>query len=110
MTAPATTLILTPTGHLLLTPSEDDTPALPEELQHRLEQAFHQSTGHGLLELGLREVSTVLPPAFAFWRAFAARYVTALCMTSDIADQKTSAASGKATPVPVPSKDDLESL
>jgi hypothetical protein len=69
-----------------------------------------QPPGHGLLELGLREVGTVLPPAFAFWRDFAARYVTALCMTSDTADEKTSAASETAALVPEPSKDDLDNL
>jgi len=110
MTTPATTLILTPTGHLLLTPLEDETQALPEELQQRLGRAFHRSTGQGLLELGLREVGTVLAPAFAFWRDFAARYVTALCMTSDVADEKTSAASATAASVPAPSKDDLDNL
>jgi hypothetical protein len=52
----------------------------------------------------------VLPPAFAFWRDFAARYVTALCMTSDTADEKTSAASETAALVPEPSKDDLDNL
>src|SRR5690348_6015573 len=107
MTAPASNLSLTPAGHLFLVPTEDETPALPAELQHRLEQAFHQGAGHGLLDLGLREVGTVLPPAFAFWRDFAARYVTALCMTPDFAEDKTSAASKTAAPVPVLSKDDL---
>jgi superfamily II DNA or RNA helicase len=108
MTRPATTFILTPAGHLVLAPSEE-TPALPEELQHRLEQAFHRTAGHGLLDLGLREVGTALPPTFAFWRDFAARYVTTLCMTSDTSDEKESAASGAALSVPAPSKDDLDS-
>ncbi|HEY6926005.1 MAG TPA: DEAD/DEAH box helicase, partial [Steroidobacteraceae bacterium] len=98
MTVPATTLILTPAGHLLLTPAQDETPGLPEELQHRLEQAFHQSTGQGLVELGLREVGTVLPPNFAFWRDLAARYIIALCMTPDTAA------------VPAPSQEDLDNL
>src|SRR3569833_1833536 len=112
MADPATNLILTPAGHVLLSPSEDDTATLPETIQHRLQQAFSQSAAHGLLELGLREVGTVLPPTFAFWRDFAAHYVTALCMTSDVADDKTSAASGKVAPAPVPapSQEDLDNL
>ena len=112
MTSPATNLILTPAGHLLLAPSEGDSSPLPESLQHRLEQAFSQSAAHGLLELGLREVGTVLPSTFAFWRDFAAHYVTALCTTSDIADDKTSAASGRVAPAPVPapSQEDLDNL
>ncbi len=110
MTAPATKLSLTPAGHLLLIAADDETPALSEDLQHRLEQAFHRGGGHGLLELGLREVGTVLPPAFAFWRDFGARYVAALCMTPDASDQKTSGTGAKAAPVPVPSKDELDNL
>jgi non-specific serine/threonine protein kinase len=73
--------VLTPHGHLVLAPTEDARP-LPGELSDRLESAFARGAGHGLLELGIREVGTPLPAEFAYWRDFAGRYVTALC-TSD---------------------------
>jgi non-specific serine/threonine protein kinase len=73
--------VLTPHGHLVLAPS-DDVSALPGDLSRRLESAFARGAGHGLLDLGIREVGTALPAEFAYWRDFAGRYVTALC-TSD---------------------------
>ncbi|MGH6635026.1 MAG: hypothetical protein ACRED0_02435 [Gammaproteobacteria bacterium] len=69
---------LTPQGCLALSPAED-APVLAGELAARLEKAFARGSGHGLLQLGAGEVETILPPAFAYWREFGARYVTALC-------------------------------
>lgn len=58
------TLVLTPSGHLVLAPSTD-APSLPEDLQRRLQESFGRTPGRGLLDLGLREVGTALPPVFA---------------------------------------------
>src|SRR5580692_3756591 len=99
------TPVLTPSGHLVLAPSTD-APALPEDLQRRLQESFGCAPGRGLLDLGLREVGTALPPVFAFWRDFAARYVTALCTSShEVSDGEVPIAR-----VAAPSKDDLDSL
>ena len=73
--------VLTPQGHLLLAPA-DGAPILPDTMRDRLEPAFERGAGHGLLELGIREVGTALPPEFAYWRDFAGRYVTALCTSA----------------------------
>jgi len=73
--------LLTPQGHLLLTPDPDAT-SLPAALQQKLADYFAISVGHGLLHLGAAEVDTVLPPALAWWRDFAARFVTLLCATA----------------------------
>jgi superfamily II DNA or RNA helicase len=70
--------IITPQGHLVLAPA-DDVRTLPGNLRERLETAFERGVGHGLLELGIREIGTALPADFAYWRDFAARYVTTLC-------------------------------
>ena len=74
--------LLTPQGHLRLVLTEDS-PSLPEPLHERLLGAFARGAGHGLLQLGASEVGVALPPALAWWRDFAARYVTALCATPD---------------------------
>lgn len=79
---PALSLVLTPQGHLRLLP-DPDAPPLAPDLTGRLEAAFERGSGHGLLALGAREVGTVLPPAFAYWRDFATRQVTALCATPE---------------------------
>lgn len=73
---------LTPLGHLCLMPAAD---ALPLEagLAARIEHAFAAGAGHGLLHLGAAEVTTALPPVWAWWRDFAARYVTALTATPE---------------------------
>lgn len=75
-------LQLTPRGHLLVG-VESDAPPLSDALSDRLAAAFAQGAGHGLLHLGAAEVATALPPLWAFWRDFAACYVTALTATPD---------------------------
>ena len=73
---------LTPKGHLQFG-AEPDAPLLSEALAERLAAAFARGTGHGLLHLGAAEVTTALPPLWAFWRDFAARFVTALTATPE---------------------------
>ena len=85
MTAVAPSLVLTPHGHLRLAPSPDAQP-LSEDLQQRLTADFDRGTGHGLLQLGGGEVATALPAVFAYWREFAARYVTAVCTSAQVAE------------------------
>ena len=75
-------LRLTPQGHLHLAP-DADAPLLHHDLHTRLATAFGCGSGHGLLLLGANEPTTVLPPVWAWWRDFAARYVTALCSTPE---------------------------
>lgn len=78
---------LTPHGHLVLAPAADAR-ALTDDLQRRVEQAFERGAGQGLLDLGLREIGTALLPVFAFWRDFAARYVTTLCVSAEAPDSE----------------------
>ena len=70
--------VFTPLGRLSLIHA-DDAPLLDAAAAGRLQQAFARGSGHGLLQLGAGEVATALPPVFAYWRDFAARYVAALC-------------------------------
>ena len=70
--------LLTPHGHLLLAPDSGAAP-LPADVLQRVTEAFALGAGHGLLHLGAAEVGRILPPAWAWWRDFAARYVSALC-------------------------------
>ena len=74
--------LLTPQGHLRLIPDAESA-ALPAALHNRLTAAFARDAGHGLLQLGAGEVGCALPPVLAWWRDFAARYVTALCATPE---------------------------
>ncbi len=73
---------LTPHGRLRLVP-DSDAPPLPAALAQRVIDAFARGSGHGLLHLGAAEVGSILPPSWAWWRDFAARYVTALCATPE---------------------------
>src|SRR5436190_3303354 len=66
----------------MLQPAEDAV-VLDENLAHRLIDAFARGSGHGLLQLGAGEVKTELPPVFVYWKEFASRYVTALCLLPD---------------------------
>ena len=71
-------LRLTPHGRLLSETTED-APILDERIARRLAAAFALGSGHGLMQLA-GEVGRVLPPAFVWWRDFAAGYVSALCV------------------------------
>ena len=72
-------LRLTPSGHLVAE-AADDAPELDAATAARLADAFAHGSGPGLLQLGAGEVGHILPPAFVWWRAFAARYVATLCL------------------------------
>jgi non-specific serine/threonine protein kinase len=99
--------VLTPHGHLFLAEEEDAT-ALDAAVAQRMLESFSRGSGHGLLQLGAGEVGTALPAVFSYWREFAARYVTALCMHPD-AYSDTTADSRLALPVaPVPPPPDAE--
>ncbi|MBW4047503.1 MAG: DEAD/DEAH box helicase [Proteobacteria bacterium] len=76
------TLHLTPHGHLQWAEEPDAAP-LAEALSERLLAAFANGTGRGLLHLGAAEATTALPLLWAFWRDFAARYVTGLTATPE---------------------------
>ena len=96
-------LCLTPHGRLVIV-SDAGAQQLDGGLAERLQQAFERGSGHGLLLLGVDEAGTTLPPVFAWWREFGARYVTALCtqLESDTAHHKIRVAA--------PSHEDLEGI
>ncbi len=84
------TLALTPRGHLLLArddgaASTAEAASATEELTQQITQAFARGSGHGLLQLGARNVGQALPPVLAWWRDLGARYVTAVCHTTPAA-------------------------
>lgn len=56
-----------------------DAHELPADVAARLSGAFERGCGDGLLQLGACELTTALPPELAFFRDFAARYVTGVC-------------------------------
>jgi len=70
--------VLTPHGRLIVE-RDEDAPALDAELAQRMEGAFTRGSGHSLLALGADEIGVALPPAFSFWREFAALYLTGVC-------------------------------
>jgi superfamily II DNA or RNA helicase len=70
-------LRLTPHGRLLLEDAAD-APDLDARVAARLIEAFAEGPGQGLVQLGAGEVGQHLPPAFMWWRDFAARYVGAM--------------------------------
>ncbi|MGG5890771.1 DEAD/DEAH box helicase [Falsiroseomonas sp. HC035] len=88
-------LRLTPHGNLVCEPRAD-APGMDQAVADRLQKAFARGSGDGLLRLGAGEVGTALPPVFAWWRDFAARYVAALCV--EAAGAEDSAALPKVSP------------
>ncbi len=93
---------LTPQGRLLIETAED-APVLDSPLAKRLLDAFGQGSGIGLMQLGACEVGLALPPAFAWWRDFAARYVGEICARAS--DATTGASALHALPAAPPPDD-----
>ncbi len=97
-------LRLTPHGHLL--PDQaGDAPSLDETIAARLADAFARGSGPGLLQLGAGEVGQALPPVLAWWRGFAARYVTSLCLhATSVNEDLASLPALAAIPAPQPAE------
>jgi superfamily II DNA or RNA helicase len=93
-------LRLTPQGHLLAEPAAD-APSIDDRTAARLVEAFAQGSGYGLVRLA-GEIGQTLPPAFVWWRGFAARYVASLCLQSTSANALSH--------IPPPAEAELASL
>ena len=89
-------LVFTPAGHIMaveLTAEKSDaqndcSAEIVDGRLKRVAKAFAAGQGEGLFVLATERFDGSLPPSFAYWRDFAARYLTALCHTPDGADAK----------------------
>ena len=77
-------VILTPHGLLLVENAPPPSPWLEVESGRRVAAAFAESAARGLLRLGTRELNATLPPAGAWWRELARRFLTQLCHTAGL--------------------------
>ena len=83
-------LVLTPLGHLLAVElTEGAVEVAPDAARagrtDRLAKAFASSQAEGLFALAAERIESPLAPSLAYWRDFAARYITELCHTPEIA-------------------------
>ncbi|MDD5101064.1 MAG: DEAD/DEAH box helicase [Syntrophales bacterium] len=76
---PNSTLALSPSGQVVFLSDGGDGPALSDTAAARIGDAFHEGAAAGLLHLATAELTTLLPPDFAFWRDFSRRCLTRLC-------------------------------
>lgn len=98
---PMPTLTLTPSGQVVFLPDGCDGPALPDSIAARIGDAFQEGAAAGLLHLAAEELTTPLPPDFAFWRDFSRRCLTRLCRSEAVESEGTDSAT------PSPSREDL---
>jgi len=76
---------ISPHGELVLEAAEPGEPLpLPDGFASRMAGAFARGAGHALVELGTREIGSVLPPAYGFWRDLAVRFVTVVCTSAEV--------------------------
>ena len=97
-------VILTPHGLLLVENAPPPSPWLEVETGRRVAAAFAESAARGLLHLGTRELNAALPPAGAWWRELARRFLTQLCHTAGLEQAQELAA------LPPPAEADLAAL
>jgi len=75
---------ISPHGDLVLQAGESgEMIQLPQEFAERMARVFQRGAGHALLELGSREISSILPPVYGFWRDLAVRFITTVCTSSE---------------------------
>jgi non-specific serine/threonine protein kinase len=55
----------------------------PDGRMSKVLRAFARSQGEGLFALATEKLETALAPSVTYWRAFAGRYLTELCRTTD---------------------------
>lgn len=77
-------LVVTPVGHLRCRPLAAPQAPSDATLELIASRFGKDGAGAGLLRLAAEKVGTGLPPAFAFWRDFATRYLADLCHTPDL--------------------------
>ena len=78
-------LALTPVGHIVTREFDGRSADPTQAWLKRAATAFTDSQGAGLFALAATRPTASLPPAAAFWRDLAGRYLTALCRTPDLA-------------------------
>jgi SNF2 family DNA or RNA helicase len=86
-------LAFTPSGRLTSVEVTAEASALFDEVPdeetasrlRKVAEVLGASQGQGLFLLATEEFGSALPPAFAYWRDFATRYLTALCHSPAIA-------------------------
>ncbi len=97
-------VILTPHGLLLVESAPPPSPWAEVETGRRVAAAFGESPARGLLHLGTRELNSALPPAGAWWRELARRFLTQLCHTGGLEQARELAA------LPPPAEAELSAL
>jgi hypothetical protein len=102
----ACTLALTPSGRLTLVPAAD-APPVPAPLASRLLADSALGPGPLLLGLGAGQVGVALPPALAWWRDLAVRYLSTLCTLPEAAEHQTEQPAGRVRP---PDAGELQAL
>jgi len=81
---PNSTLALSPSGQVVFLTDGGDGPALSDMAAARIGGAFHEGAAAGLLHLATAELTTLLPPDFAFWRDFSRLCLTRLCRNAAV--------------------------
>ena len=104
-------LAFTPSGRIIAVESTAEKPdgfdgTSADWMDGRLKKvanAFAAAQSEGLFLLATERFDGPLPPSFAYWRSFAARYLTVLCHTPDIASVQQGA-------VPPPEESELTAV
>jgi len=84
-------LALAPTGRLHFVDVDSD--ELAPASRTRIREAFARGAGQGILELGLVEIGSRLPPDLAYFRELGQHFLTSVCANPDLetAHEKTGA-------------------
>jgi non-specific serine/threonine protein kinase len=104
--ATAVEVVLTPAGHLRIEAAKADAlgrSQLPETTARRITAAFAGGSAEGLIRLAASEASVALPAALSYWREFAGRFLTTLCLVPETAGEEIG-------PVPTPEGSELDRL
>jgi superfamily II DNA or RNA helicase len=104
-------LAFTPSGRITLHQSDGDREGRGGEPRDQTSDgrlvgvvnAFASSPAEGLFALATHRLDTILAPSFGYWRDFAARYLSELCQTPEVADPQV-------VEIPPPGSGELASM
>lgn len=104
----AVELSFSPSGHITAVESADESPercldAGSDVRIKRVVNAFVAGQAEGLFALATETFGAMLSPTLAYWRDFAARYLTELCHTPEVGNAQLAA-------IPPPSPSDLAAM
>jgi len=82
-------LAISPEGHVYLDQSLNSVESLSFHDFNLIQAMFLKGGSFGILQIGIQEFSSLLPPSFQFWRQFSKDFITECCKLNPFSEDKS---------------------